>query len=76
MSFSDLVSDSYPDFEILSRILSISACFCQQVLEVDSVMKASEEQFKACAAKYVCEGNAKASCLLQADRQWDTCEFL
>lgn len=55
---------------------SISACFCQQVLEADSVMKASEEQFKACAAKYICEGNAKASCLLQADRDWTSCEFL
>jgi hypothetical protein len=54
---------------------SISACFCQQVLEVDSVMKVPEEQFKACAAKYVCVGNAKASCLLQVDRQWNTCEF-
>ncbi len=55
---------------------SISACFCQQVLEEDSVKKASEEQFKACTAKYVCQGNAKASCLLQADRQWASCEFL
>jgi hypothetical protein len=54
---------------------SISACSCQQVLSADSVMKASEEQFKACAAKYVCEGNAKASCLLQADRDWTSCEF-
>jgi len=54
---------------------TISACSCQQVLSADSVMKASEEQFKACAAKYVCEGNAKASCLLQVDRQWDACEF-
>ena len=54
---------------------SISACFCQQVLEGDSVLKVSEEQFKACAARYVCEGNAKASCLLQVDRQWDSCEF-
>jgi hypothetical protein len=57
------------------QVQSISACFCQQVLEADSVMKASEEQFKACAAKYVCAGNAKASCLLQVDRQWDTCEL-
>jgi hypothetical protein len=57
------------------RSQSISACFCQQVLEVDTVLKVSEEQFKACAAKYVCAGNAKASCLLQVDRQWDNCEF-
>jgi hypothetical protein len=57
------------------RSQSISACFCQQVLEVDTVLKVSEEQFKACAAKYVCAGNAKASCLLQVDRQWDSCEF-
>jgi hypothetical protein len=54
---------------------SISACFCQQVLEADSVMKVPEEQFKACAAKYVCVGNAKASCLLQSDRDWTSCEF-
>jgi hypothetical protein len=54
---------------------SISACFCQQVLKGDSVLKVSDEQFKACAAKYVCAGNAKASCLLQVDRQWDSCEF-
>lgn len=54
---------------------AISACFCQQVLEVDSVMKVPKEQFKACAAKYVCVGNAKASCLLQADRDWTSCEF-
>ena len=54
---------------------SISSCFCQQVLEGDSVLKVSEEQFKACAARYVCEGNAKASCLLLVDRQWDSCEF-
>ena len=58
------------------QVQSISACFCQQVLEVDSVMKGSEEQFKACTAKYVCVGNAKASCLLQADRDWTSCDFL
>lgn len=54
---------------------STSACFCQHVLEGDSVIKVSEEQFKACSVKYVCEGNAKASCLLQVDRKWDSCEF-
>ncbi len=54
---------------------TISACFCQQVLETASSTKVSEEQFKVCTAKYICAGNAKASCLLQVDRQWDACEF-
>jgi len=57
------------------QALSISACFCQQVLEENSIMKIPEEQLKACAAKYVCDGNAKASCLLQAEREWSSCEF-
>lgn len=54
---------------------SISACFCQQVLSADSKMKASDVQVKSCSAKYVCVGNAKASCLLQAERAWSSCEF-
>ena len=53
----------------------ISACFCQQAWEKASEISATEEQLQACAAKYICAGNAKASCLLQAERQWDSCEF-
>jgi hypothetical protein len=53
----------------------ISACFCQQAWEKVPEVSATEEQLQACAARYICLGNAKASCLLQADRQWDSCEF-
>ena len=53
----------------------ISACFCQQALgEVSGVM-ATEAQVSACTSKYICAGNAKASCLLKAEREWVTCEF-
>lgn len=52
-----------------------SACFCQQAWEKAPEVSATEEQLQACAAKYICQGNAKASCLLQAERQWDSCEF-
>ncbi len=55
--------------------LEISACFCQQAWEKVPEVSATEEQLQACTAKYICLGNAKASCLLQADRQWDKCEF-
>jgi hypothetical protein len=53
----------------------ISDCFCQQAWEKVPEVSATEEQLQACAARYICLGNAKASCLLQADRQWDSCEF-
>jgi len=53
----------------------ISACFCQQAWEKVPEVSATEEQLQACAARYLCLGNAKASCLLQAERQWDSCEF-
>ena len=53
----------------------ISACFCQQEWEKVPEVSATEEQLQACAARYICLGNAKASCLLQAERQWDSCEF-
>lgn len=53
----------------------ISACFCQQTLgEVSGVMP-TEAQVSACTLKYICAGNAKASCLLKAEREWVTCEF-
>jgi hypothetical protein len=55
--------------------LEISACFCQQAWEKDSAVKATEAQLIACASKYICVGNAKASCLLQSERQWKSCEF-
>lgn len=61
-------SSNAPDQEI-------SACFCQQVLgEVSGVM-ATVAQVSACTSKYICAGNAKASCLLQAEREWVACEF-
>jgi hypothetical protein len=53
----------------------ISACFCQQAWEKIPEVSATKEQLQACTAKYICLGNAKASCLLQAERQWDSCEF-
>ena len=53
----------------------ISACFCQQAWEKVPEVTATEEQLQACTAKYICLGNAKASCLLQAERQWEKCEF-
>ena len=53
----------------------ISACFCQQVLAKDSVIAVTEAQRNACEGKYICEGNAKASCLLQTERAWSSCEF-
>lgn len=53
----------------------ISACFCQQEWEKAPEVSATEEQLQACMAKYICLGNAKASCLLQAERQWGKCEF-
>lgn len=53
----------------------ISACFCQQALAVDSLVGVTEAQRNACEAKYICVGNAKASCLLQAERDWSSCEF-
>lgn len=56
-------------------IQEISACFCQQALAEVSAAKATEAQVNACTLQYICEGNAKASCLLQADREWKSCEF-
>ena len=53
----------------------ISACFCQQAWEKVPEVSATEEQLQACAARYICLGNAKASCLVQAERQWESCEF-
>ena len=53
----------------------ISACFCQKSWEKAPEVTANEEQLQACTAKYICLGNAKASCLLQAERQWENCEF-
>ena len=53
----------------------IAACFCQQAWEKAPEVNATEEQLQACTAKYICLGNAKASCLLQAERQWVKCEF-
>ena len=53
----------------------IAACFCQQAWEKAPEVTATEEQLQACTAKYICLGNAKASCLLQAERQWVKCEF-
>lgn len=55
--------------------LEISACFCQQAWEKVPEVTATEEQLLACTAKYICQGNAKASCLLQAERKWEKCEF-
>jgi hypothetical protein len=63
-----ITSSNAPDQEI-------SSCFCQQALgEVSDVM-ATEAQVSACTLKYICTENAKASCLLQAEREWVTCEF-
>jgi hypothetical protein len=53
----------------------ISACFCQQALAEVSGAVATEAQVNACASKYICAGNAKASCLLQSEREWKSCEF-
>ena len=53
----------------------ISACFCQQAWEKAPAVTATEDQLQACTDKYICLGNAKASCLLQAERQWEKCEF-
>ena len=53
----------------------ISACFCQQAWDKAPEVTATEEQLQACTAKYICLGNAKASCVLQAERQWEKCEF-
>ena len=58
-----------------SPIREISACFCQQALAEVSATKATEAQVHACTLQYLCEGNAKASCLLQSERQWKSCEF-
>lgn len=52
-----------------------SACLCQDLLKQGSEAKATEAQLEACASKYICVGNAKASCLLQAERNWSSCEF-
>jgi hypothetical protein len=57
------------------QALSISACFCQLALDKGSVIKITEAQLNVCAAKYICVGNAKASCLLQSEREWSSCEF-
>jgi hypothetical protein len=53
----------------------ISACFCQQAWDKVPEVSATEEQLQACKARYICLGNAKASCLLQAERDWTSCEF-
>jgi hypothetical protein len=53
----------------------ISACFCQQAWEKVLDPVATEDQLSACASKYICKGNAKASCLLQTEREWNACEF-
>ena len=53
----------------------ISACFCQEAWGKATEAFATEEELQACAARYICLGNAKASCLLQADRVWSSCEF-
>jgi hypothetical protein len=53
----------------------ISACFCQQTLAEVSGVVFTEAQVSACTSKYICAGNAKASCLLQSEREWVTCEF-
>lgn len=53
----------------------ISACFCKQAWEKAPEITTTEEQLQACTARYICLGNAKASCLLQAERQWENCEF-
>jgi hypothetical protein len=53
----------------------ISACFCQQAWEKVPEVSATEEQLQACTVRYICLGNAKASCLLQAERDWTSCEF-
>lgn len=53
----------------------ISACFCQQAWEKGLAGDVIEAQRNACSAKYICVGNAKASCLLQTERDWNNCEF-
>jgi hypothetical protein len=53
----------------------ISACFCQQALAEVSGVVSTEALVNACASKYICAGNAKASCLLQSEREWKSCEF-
>uniref|UniRef100_UPI004048ABB0 hypothetical protein n=1 Tax=Algoriphagus sp. TaxID=1872435 RepID=UPI004048ABB0 len=53
----------------------VAACDCQQVWEKEANNSELTELLRACASKYVCLGNAKASCLLQADREWIICEF-
>jgi len=58
-----------------SQNQEISACFCQQVWEKVPEVTATEEQLQICTDKYICLGNAKASCLLQAERKWEKCEF-
>lgn len=58
-----------------TTIQEISACFCQQAWDKGSVVKATEAQLIVCATKYICVGNAKASCLLQSEREWSGCEF-
>jgi hypothetical protein len=63
-----LTSSSPPSQEI-------SACFCQQAMAEGLGSKATEAQVHDCTSKYICAGNAKASCLLQAERVWETCEF-
>lgn len=58
-----------------SQIQEISACFCLQAWGEGSGLEVTEAQLSSCASKYICSGNAKASCLLQAEREWVTCEF-
>jgi hypothetical protein len=68
-------SNNLPAELELQQNQGISACFCQQAWEKVPEVSASEVQLQACEARYICLGNAKASCLLQAERQWDSCEF-
>ena len=55
--------------------LDVAACDCQQVWEKEANNSELSELLRVCALKYICPGNAKASCLLQADREWIICEF-
>jgi len=60
---------------LISVNSEISACLCQDLLNQGSETKVTKAQLYACASKYICVGNAKASCMLQAERNWSSCEF-
>ncbi|MEY2706104.1 MAG: hypothetical protein RL407_2166 [Bacteroidota bacterium] len=58
-----------------SDSIGITSCFCQEMWSKGSKISASAEQIKACTDTYICLGNAKASCILKAERVWEWCEF-